>query len=119
MALERMSQVLNIADPQMKTVSLSNRQFAALKMFTDHPKSAVELENALEVNQKSFGSLFQREYIAYDRSRNGFVLTPKGQQAMRIYNSTDIMNKEPAHRFSHYIRTIKSLSNNFHFEAIA
>lgn len=115
-----MSRLLNIADPRLTTVRFSNRQHAALKLFGQDLKKVIDLEHALEVDQRSFGSLHKQEYIYYDKGRGGFMLTPKGHQAMRIYHDTDVMNRTPAHRFSHFIRdAYKPLSNVFHFEATA
>jgi hypothetical protein len=91
-------------------VLLSNRQYAALKLFTDQRSGFVmNTEGRLQVDQRSFGSLFHRGYIRYDAARRGFVLTEAGRRAQRLFDETNVFRKQPATAFSFYIRTIKAL----------
>jgi len=91
-------------------VLLSNRQYAALRLFTDERSGFVmDSERALNVDQRSFGSLFHRGYIRYNSARRGFVLTDAGKAARRVFDETDVFRREPATAFSCYIRTIKAL----------
>jgi len=92
-------------------VLLSNRQYAALRLFTDaHSSFVMDTDNALLVDQRSFGSLFHRGYIRYEKSRGGFVLTNLGKRARQTFDDTDIFRKQPSTTFSSYIRTIKALT---------
>jgi len=92
-------------------VLLSNRQYAALRLFTDERTSFVmDTDNALLVDQRSLGSLFHRGYIQYEKSRGGFVLTNLGKRARQVFDDTDIFRKQPSTMFSSYIRTIKALT---------
>ena len=92
-------------------VLLSNRQYAALRLFTDErPAFVMGTDNALLVDQRSFGSLFHRGYIRYEKSRGGFALTSLGKRARQVFDQTDVFRKEPATTFSSYIRTIKALT---------
>ena len=92
-------------------VLLSNRQYAALRLFTDERSSFVmAADNALLVDQRSFGSLFHRGYIRYEESRRGFCLTNLGRRARHVFDETDVFRKQPATTFSSYIRTIKALT---------
>jgi hypothetical protein len=92
-------------------VLLSNRQYAALRLFTDERSSYVMgTDNALLVDQRSFGSLFHRGYIRYEKARGGFAITSLGKRARQAFDETDIFRKQPATTFSSYIRTIKALT---------
>ena len=67
-------------------VLLSNRQYAALRLFTDErPSFVMDTDNALLVDQRSFGSLFHRGYIRYEKSRGGFTLTNLGKRARQAF----------------------------------
>ena len=37
------------------------------------------------VDQRSFGSLFHRGYIRYEKSRGGFILTNLGKRARQVF----------------------------------
>jgi hypothetical protein len=92
-------------------VLLSNRQYAALRLFTDErPTFVMGTDNALLVDQRSFGSLFHRGYIRYEKGRGGFAITSLGKLARQAFDETDIFRKQPATTFSSYIRTIKALT---------
>lgn len=92
-------------------VLLSNRQYAALRLFTDERSTFVmDTDNALLVDQRSFGSLFHRGYIRYEKIRGGFALTDLGKRARQVFDETDIFRKQPSTTFSSYIRTIKALT---------
>lgn len=92
-------------------VLLSNRQYAALRLFTDERSTFVmDTDNALLVDQRSFGSLFHRGYIRYEKARSGFAITSLGKRARQAFDETDIFRKQPATTFSSYIRTIKALT---------
>jgi hypothetical protein len=82
-------------------------------MFTDHPGIVIDTETAIQIDQRSFGSLFHRGYIYYDRGKNGFVLAPLGKQAQMVFETTNVMKERPSNSFSHYIRSVKTLAN-FH-----
>ncbi len=93
-----------------KTLLLSNRQYAALRLFTDERSNfCMDTDDALSVDQRSFGSLFHRGYIRYDDRKAGFVLTNLGQQARLVFDGTDVHRMGPATTFSFYLRSIKAL----------
>jgi hypothetical protein len=96
---------------RFQKVLLSNRQFAALRLFTDERSAfAMRADSALMVDQRSFGSLFHRGYIRFDSRRGGFVLTELGRRARRTFEETEVFRKDgPAVEFSFYIRAIKAL----------
>ena len=92
-------------------VLLSNRQYAALRLFTDERASFVmDTGDALCVDQRSFGSLYHRGYIRYEKSRGGFALTHLGKRARQAFDDTDIFRKQASTTFSSYIQTIKALT---------
>lgn len=91
-------------------VLLSNRQYAALRLFTDERSGFVmEAGHALRVDQRSFGSLYHRGYIRFEKDRGGFVLTEAGRLARQVFDGTDVFRKEPATSFSFYLHAIKAL----------
>ena len=91
-------------------VLLGNRQYAALRLFTDERSNFVmNTDNALLVDQRSFGSLSHRGYIRYEKARGGVTITSLGKRALQAFDETDIYRKQSATTFSSYIRTIKAL----------
>lgn len=106
----RNGKVIGMRNSAPANVLLSNRQYAALRLFTDERSSFVmDADRALMVDQRSFGSLFHRGYIRYDGARRGFVATDLGRTAQRVFDGTQVFRKEPAAAFSFYIRAIKAL----------
>ena len=93
----------------LNTAVMSNRQYAALRVFTDIPGTVISPEEALKIDQRPFGSIFHRMYIVYNRSIGGFVATELGHKARRVYDATDVYKKTVGTEFSHYIRITKAL----------
>jgi len=90
------------------TTRLSNRQYAALRMFTDE---ALLQEVAISVDQRSLGSIFHRGYIEYDARRESFRMTKLGKRVLEEFEQTVVINDHPSKNFSHYIRTIRTLAD--------
>jgi hypothetical protein len=99
-------------DPQkFGRVALSQWQYAALRIFTDENKNYVMTrEEALSVDQRSFGSIYHKKFIVFDKERDGFVLTPLGKQARQVFENTTVFKEEPGTAFSHFIRIVKALN---------
>ena len=102
---------IDISDLKLSKVLMSNRQFAVLRMFTENPNLVVDLDTAMSVDQRSFGSMFHRTYIRFDRGKKGFVITSLGRQAKMMFEATNDFKDHPSAAFSHYIRTIKTLAD--------
>jgi hypothetical protein len=90
-------------------VLMSNRQYAALRIFTDRPDEAVPLGAAITIDQRSLGSLYHRGWIEY--SRDGLRLTRKGLDAKYRFEHTTVMRDTPSRAFSHYMHNVKTLLN--------
>lgn len=91
-------------------ITMSPRQYAGLRMFTDDPRNPMDIDTSLLVDQRTFGSLFHKKWIKYSTPERGFVVTPLGIQAMALYESTSVIKETPSVRFSHYLDSIKSLA---------
>jgi hypothetical protein len=90
-------------------VLMSNRQYAALRIFTDRPDEAVPLGAAINIDQRSLGSLYHRGWIEY--SRDGLRLTRRGLEAKYHFENTIVMRDTPSKAFSHYMSNVKTLLN--------
>ena len=97
----------DISNPKLTTLSLSNRQFAALRLFEDG-RTRLSVLDAIAVDQRSLGSLYYRGYLKFDGS--SFSLSALGKQALGIYEQTNVVKEHPT-VFSSYIRTIRSLED--------
>ena len=87
-------------------VLMSNRQYAALKMFLDE---MIPTDMAISIDQRSLGSLYHRGYI--EHGPRGFRITAVGRRAMDMFEHTVVVLNHPARAFSHYIRTIRVLAD--------
>lgn len=97
----------DISDLKLKTLALSNRQYAALRLFEDG-RTRLSVMDAIAVDQRSLGSLYYRGYLKFDGS--AFSLSAVGKQALGLYETTNIVKEHPT-IFSSYIRTIRSLED--------
>ena len=88
---------------------MSNRQFAALRMFVDEQGTPISRDVAISIDQRSLGSLFHRGYINF--GPGGFRITALGRKAMEMFEHTVVIKDHPSHAFSHYIRTIRVLAD--------
>ena len=96
-------------DRGLQKVLMSNRQFAALKMFVDEAGRPIASDVAINIDQRSLGSLYHRGYISF--GAGGFRITPTGKRAMELFEGTVVMKDHPSRAFSHYIRTIRVLAD--------
>jgi hypothetical protein len=90
-------------------VLMSNRQCAALRIFTERPDDALSLDSAIHIDQRSLGSLYHRGWIEY--SRDGLRLTQRGLEAKYHFENTIVMKDSPSRAFSHYMHNVKTLLN--------
>lgn len=60
--------------------------------------------DALCVDQRSFGRLFHRGYIRYEKSRGSLTLTNLGKLASQVFGKTNVLRREAGHHLSSYIR---------------
>lgn len=90
-------------------VAMSNRQYAALKLFTETDEP-LTIDMAINVDQRSLGSLFYRGWITYDRQQ-GFKLTRAGREAKERFDHTVIIRDHPSHAFSHYMKNVRVLAD--------
>lgn len=89
------------------SVLLSNRQYAALKLFIERERGLpMGVEEALQVDQRSLGSLYHRKYIKV--LNGGFVVTDTGMQAMNQFEGTSVMKDYSSKNLSHYIRLTRA-----------
>jgi hypothetical protein len=90
-------------------VLMSNRQYAALRIFTDHPNEPLPLDAAINIDQRSLGSLYHRGWIEYHR--DGLRITRAGLDAKYRFENTIVMRDTPSRAFSHYMNNVKVLMN--------
>lgn len=90
-------------------VLMSNRQFAALRIFTDNPDRPLPLDSAIHVDQRSLGSLYHRGWITY--SREGLRITRAGLDAKYHFEHTTVMRDSASKAFSHYMHNVSTLMN--------
>lgn len=100
----------DFTDVTLKTIKLSSRQYAVLKMFASSD-DGITVEEALNIDQRSFGSIFSpsRQYIVWDERLKRFRLSMKGRQAIGIFETT-VVTKTDGHYLSRYIRTVRALA---------
>jgi hypothetical protein len=91
-------------------ILMSNRQYAALRIFTDRPDRPLALAEAINIDQRSFGSLYHRGWISYS-ARHGFQLTRAGLEAKYSFEHTTVMRDNPSRAFSHYMHHVATLMN--------
>jgi hypothetical protein len=90
-------------------VLMSNRQYAALRIFTDHPDDPLPLDAAINIDQRSLGSLYHRGWIKY--TRDGLLITRAGLEAKYRFENTIVMRDTPSKAFSHYMHNVNTLMN--------
>lgn len=93
--------------PITTAIRISNRQYAALKLFTDTTRP-MQIDVALSVDQRSLGSLFHNEYIRYNG--HGFVITPLGKQVVGTFENTNVIKEKAGIALSTYFNVVKALN---------
>jgi hypothetical protein len=74
---------------------LSNRQFPMLAAFCDQKNGEyMAVDEAQVWDQRPFRSMLIRNYVAY-RPGHGFHITKEGREAMKEFEDTDILRKNP------------------------
>lgn len=98
-----------MSDPLLTKVLLSNRQYAALLLFTS--RTSIPLDEALGIDQRSFGSLFHRQYIDFNNRTKAFAITPLGLKAREMFDNTSVIKEHPGEYFSRRLHTIRALAD--------
>lgn len=80
---------------------LSNRQFPMLSMFAESADFNLSISDAQKFDQRPFRSMLVQKWVVYRPSR-GFHITPRGRQAWREFNSTDIFRRNPSRPLTAY-----------------
>jgi hypothetical protein len=89
---------------------MSNRQYAALRIFADESaRFVLGFHDALKIDQRSFGSIYHQEWITEDATGRGFKLTEAGRRAKQMYDATDVWKNHESQTFSKYISVMKYL----------
>jgi len=83
-----------------RMTKLSARQYKMLKNLDQ--RDSVFIDHARELNQVSFGSLFHRGYIEFNRLTKHFYITKKGSEALQEFKEINITRINVDGAFSHY-----------------
>lgn len=74
---------------------LSNRQFPMLRALFENGRTGyMRYEDAQKFDQRPFRSMLIRGWCAYSPGR-GFHITREGEDAMREFETTEILRKNP------------------------
>lgn len=80
---------------------LSNRQYPMLTMLFQNGPRYMPIEDAQKFDQRPFRSMLIQGWAAY-RPGKGFHITPKGIDAYREFQSTDIERHDPTKPLTRY-----------------
>lgn len=96
------------------SIRLSNRQYAALRMFADLGKrDAISARKGLEVDERSLRSLVIRKYIEFD-ARRGFKVTDRGLERIHAWDDTDIILTRKKTHYGAFLQGVdQALSGTF------
>jgi hypothetical protein len=81
---------------------LSNRQYPMLRILCDNGSDGyMTIEEAQSFDQRPFRSMLIRKWCAY-RPGRGFHITREGKDAMREFETTDIVRQNPTQPLTAY-----------------
>ena len=84
------------------TIRLSSLQYNMLATFADQPNTYhMTVEDAGKFDQRPFGSMLKREYVAY-RPGRGFHITAKGRREHDEFLTAEIARKNFSAPLTHY-----------------
>lgn len=80
----------------------------------DMVNGGISVDNALELNQTTFGSVCYRNWVEFNTSKNKFVLSPRGKELYSINRNLDLHRATNNGRFGVRVESagIRRLSRN-------
>jgi hypothetical protein len=95
----------------MRIPTLSGRQFSMLEEFIKGgPDYDMPTDEARKYDQRPFGSMLIRRWVAYSMRRRAFYLTREGWDAWDRFQQANIQRKHPEAPLTHYFDQLIGLA---------